>query len=68
MVICVLELQGELEEKKMELAEAKQKLQAQGSIAAKSESNPICDPGLDHKSSHMDQFFETEIRHHPEAE
>ncbi|RXN03444.1 myosin-2 heavy chain-like protein [Labeo rohita] len=30
------ELQGELEEKKMELAEAKQKLQAQGSIAAKS--------------------------------
>ncbi|KAI2667757.1 Zinc-binding protein A33 [Labeo rohita] len=29
------ELQGELEEKKMELAEAKQKLQAQGSIAAK---------------------------------
>lgn len=41
MVICFLELRQELDEKKRELEKAKQKLQAEGSISAKSESNPI---------------------------
>ncbi len=41
MVICFLELRLELEEKKRELEEAKKNLHAEGSISAKSESNPI---------------------------
>lgn len=41
MVICSSELREELDEKKRELEEAKQQLKDQGSMAVKSESNPI---------------------------